>query len=200
MIEEKDLGKKINNLNINKSLIIINNNDFNKSNDNSIPNLNEIKDSNININNLVNNITNPSNQITNSNIVLKISYSKDSQNLKDNKQSDPIILSGYGEKQTSNEKNLEDAIKSTTAKNEGDSVIIQKLYEEAQNKEKERLKKERRIKINLDDNLYYHYKIQSSLNEYYEIYNKNDELKNTIKKKIIFKKIFNIFLFKKNVI
>jgi protein subunit release factor A len=47
-----------------------------------------------------------------------------------------------------------------------------------QNNLKENPKKNRRIQIKLDNNKYYHYQINSTLDDYYEIYNKNDELLN----------------------
>ena len=54
--------------------------------------------------------------------------------------------------------------------------IIKKIYEETQNKEKEALKKNRRVQINLDNNKYFHYKIDSALFDCYEVYNKNEDL------------------------
>ena len=46
------------------------------------------------------------------------------------------------------------------------------------------MKKNRRININLEKNLYYHYKVQSSVDDYYEVYNKKEELLKVDKDKI----------------
>ena len=184
LMDKKDFIQNINNLNIMKSLIIINNNETNTNNDNKIQSLKDIQNNDLNLDNFNNNniineplSTNISNQITNSNIVLNISYSKDSQTKSiENKKNDlteNIVQKNLGIP----EKKLEELNK--PAKEQ--KSIIKKIYEETQNKEKEALKKNGRIQINLDNNIYYHYKLDSSLTDYCEIYNKNDDLIRLIK-------------------
>ena len=191
MVDKKDFIQNINNLNIMKSLIIINNNDVN-SKDNPIPALQNIQDSDINLNNINNNLIKDSNQqsqITNSNIVFNISYSKDSQITSENKldqknQENKIKneVEQLDKKYIKEEKNSEEQNKSTTT-NEQDSLNKKKLNEEIKNKEKTK-KKNNRIQINLDYNIYYHYKKDSCLDDYYETYNKNDEFINLNNNKI----------------
>ena len=121
-------------ININNSYIWINNNNTNNNSNNNNNNINN----NSIPNSKINNINYQQNQISNSNIIVNVSYSKDGQISKEEKSL---------EKKESNEK----------PKHKG------------------------HIKINIDNNLYYLYKIQSSLEDYYEIHNNKDEIINTKK-------------------
>ena len=186
LMDKKEFVQNINNLNIMKSLIIINNNDVN-SKDNQIQSINDIKDTDINLNNLNNNLigdslsSNHPNQITNSNIVFNISFNKDNQIMPENKklenkeQSNNKVIK---EEKISEEKNK------LNPSNQQNS-IIKKLNDESKNKIKEAKMKDNHIIINLDKNIYYHYKIDSCLDDYYEVYNKNDEFINLNRKKKI---------------
>ena len=173
LIEQKDVVNKINNINVMKSLIIINNND---SNNNIIGNQTQLtqkqneNDINlININKDFKNELNPQNnlnqaKVDNSSLMPKVSYSKDNELLSESKntENNNLLLNNLVINE-SEHKSLEDTNKST-------------MNNELESKEsKEKLKKGRRIEINLDKNIYFHYKIQSSLTDYYEIYNKNHE-------------------------
>ena len=183
LMDKNSFVQNINNLNIMKSLIIINSNETNPNNDNKIQSLKDIKSSDINLNNFDDNnmikepiSNNSTNQISNSNIVLNISYSRDSQaknyDIKENiSKNSPEIEEKKLEKEV---QKLEEPNKPTRP-NEQKS-IIKKIYEETQNKEKEALKKNRRVQINLDNNKYFHYKIDSALFDCYEVYNKNEDL------------------------
>ena len=169
--DKKDFN--INNVNITKSLIIINNNNEpTNSADNQIQAFNNINnvDNNINSNIIKNQLSsNHPKEINNSNIILNISYSKDSQIFPDNKMKIDL------DKNKKEEKKLEEQNKSTTT-NEQDSFNTKKNDEVKNNKNIEIKKKKDRIQINLEDNIYYHYKLESCLTDYYEIYNKNEEL------------------------
>jgi hypothetical protein len=94
----------------------------------------------------------------------KLSYSKDNEILSESKNTENHnLLFNNLPKNESEHKSLEETNKST----------ITNELESKENKEK--LKKGRRIEINLDKNIYIHYTIQSSLTDYYEVYNKNHE-------------------------
>ena len=129
-----DLGKSIP-----LSTHNINENDDKKSS-------NDINDKK-NIDIKINNINYQQNQISNSNIIVNVSYSKDGQI---------------------------QAEKSINKKEEISDIKV-KLNPTV-------TKQRRRIRINLDENLYYHYQKDSSLEDLYQVYNnKNKELPEKMK-------------------
>ena len=129
----QDLGKSIP-----LSTHNINENDDKKSSNN-------INDKQ-NIDIKINNINYQQNQISNSNIIVNVSYSKDGQ--------------------IQAEKSIN--------KKEEISDVKAKLNPT--------VKQRRRIRINLDENLYYHYQKDSSLEDLYQVYNnKNKELPEKMK-------------------
>ena len=145
----------------------------------------DINNKDINLNDINNNTllqeslpNNNDNHITNSNIVLNLNYSKDSELISEKTQiqNNKLQLKNINSEKSQIEKNIEEN-RSTTA-NEQDSIGIKKINEDQKNKEKKINKKNRRIQINLDNNIYYHYQKESCLDDYYETYNKNFELIN----------------------
>ena len=187
LMDKKEFIQNINNLNIMKSLIIINNNDVN-SKDNQIQSIKDIKDTDINLNNLNNNLirdslsSNHPNQITNSNIVFNISYNKDNQIMPENKTLENQIKN---DKERSKNNIKEEKISEEKNKLIPQNSIVKKLNDESKNKIKETKMKDNHIKINLDKNIYYHYKIDSCLDDYYEVFNKNQEFINLNREKKI---------------
>ena len=130
-------------------LLASKNDDIN--NTTSLNNKNESKDIDIKINN----INYQQNQISNSNIYVNVSYSK--------------------ENQIPTEK--------TTDKSNNEIGDIQlKPKPPSINKE---LKTKRRIRINEDKNIIYHYKVDSSLEDYYQVFNKKNEELTEHKKKFM---------------
>ena len=125
-------------INLEKSILLISNN-TNKNNNQPSNNPNEKKDIDININN----INYQQNQISNSNIIFNVSYSKENQSPKIN---------------SSNQKSELPEIRPNP------SVT-----------KKELKNKNRRIQINEDKNIYYHYQKDSALEDTYQIYNRNEE-------------------------
>ena len=93
---------------------------------------------------------------------------KDFKNL--NKFKSPLIKSSNFSNEIE-EKNLNKLNDEKNKKN-NNSLIKQIINK----KEKQKSKKERHIKFNLENNLYFHYVQKSSLSDYYEIYNNNNEL------------------------
>ena len=182
-LDKRDFIQNINNLNIMKSFIIINNNDAN-SKDNQIQSFKDIKDTDLNLNNINNNLirdslsSNQPSQITNSNIVFKISYNKDSQTKAEDKQINQENKvkndKELSDKKVVKEENISEEKYKLITPNEKET-LIKKLSDESKSKIKEKQKKNAHILINLDKNIYYNYQKDSCLDDYYEVFNKNDE-------------------------
>ena len=130
-------------------LLASKNDDIN--NTTSLNNKNESKDIDIKINN----INYQQNQISNSNIYVNVSYSKENQ---------------IPTEKTTDKSNNE--IRDIQLKPKPPSI----------NKE---LKTKRRIQINEDKNIIYHYKVDSSLEDYYQVFNKKNEELTEHKKKFM---------------
>ncbi len=132
-------------------------------NNNKIKNINLLKQNYIKINNTNNNNTNNNN--TNNNKILKIEEEKpETSYLKKHHSKEEQIIN----KSTNTYRNS--LIKKIITKNENKEKEKEKnLGKEIQKKEKNH------IKFDLEKTLYYNYKEDSTLFDYYELYNKNKE-------------------------
>ena len=65
----------------------------------------------------------------------------------------------------------------TNSQNKSQESLIKKIIKKKEEKEKdkEKIKEKKNIKIILDNNIYYYYKENSTIFDYYELYNKNKE-------------------------
>ena len=147
---KNEIINNIDSLNIMNSLIIINKND-----EANINKINSAKNHFIKISEIDKKIKNEKSK-------------KDFKNL--NKFKSPLIKSSNFSNEIE-EKNLNKLNDQKNKKN-NNSLIKQIINK----KEKQKSKKERHIKFNLENNLYFHYNQKSSLFDYYEIYNNNNEL------------------------
>ena len=153
---------KLNNSNIIFNLSFSNECQFNKD-------ANKIeKNENIYLSNNTNNMNNDKN------LEKKFSSSIMSDSNEKMKKMSTTSPSTTNENENRDNKEMNNSIRQSTS--EGQDSIIRKIIQETEKKEKEKLKKNRHIKINLDNNKYYHYKEDSTIFDYYEIYNKNKEI------------------------